>query len=213
GGSLDGRGGAGVRLVVPAGVVEAEGEGAARPEVGVQVADFTAEIPGLGAVRLREREVASVDRHVAEQAGRTGGEAKEFLARARGLAAVEEGVDELPHLAGLGAEDVRPVLFVPAGDALQGGVEEGERRVVGVAGRELPGAGDDVQWVLVVLAWRRRTRRLLARGRLLVALVVVLRGEQLVHGSAQHVLQNPAGVRTGQSQQLPAVPAVELAWR
>jgi hypothetical protein len=24
---------------------------------------------------------------------------------------------ELPHLAGLGAQDVRPVVFVPAGDA------------------------------------------------------------------------------------------------
>jgi hypothetical protein len=55
-GALDGRGGAGVRLVVPAGVVKAEGEGAARPEFGVEVADLTAEVPGFDAVRLRERE-------------------------------------------------------------------------------------------------------------------------------------------------------------
>jgi hypothetical protein len=35
----------------------------------------------------------------------------------------------------------------------------------------------------------------------LPAVALVRRGEQLGHGSAQHVLQNPAGVRAGQSQQ------------
>ncbi|MGJ5891232.1 hypothetical protein ACSCBZ_04695 [Streptomyces niveiscabiei] len=45
--ALDGRSGAGVRLTVPAGVIQAEGQRAARPEFGIQVADLAAEVPGL----------------------------------------------------------------------------------------------------------------------------------------------------------------------
>jgi hypothetical protein len=96
------------------------------------------------------------------------------------------------------------VLFVSAGDALKRGVKEGERRVVGVAGRELTGPGGDVQWILVVLARRWGTRRPPTCLRLLRVLVrevaVAHGGEQLRHGPAQHVLQHPAGIRAGQSQ-------------
>src|SRR6476646_4163500 len=45
--------------------------------------------------------------------------------------------DALPiYLADLRAKDVRPVLFVPFDDLLQGGTDEGERRAVGVRSEE-----------------------------------------------------------------------------
>ncbi len=116
---------------------------------------------------------------------------------------------EPANLADLRTKDVRPVLFVPSGDFLQGRAEEGERRAVGVACRELPRPGDDVQRVLIGFALGRWCRRLPMCG-LVYRKAVVHSDEQFGYKSAQHVLQHPASIRAGQGQYLPAVPAVEL---